>query len=53
MAACPNARGLSLKKPLPVRKKSLANDINMNIQNFGIGIGHNFFFEKVTLKIHN
>ena len=29
-------RGLSLKKPLPEIRKILANDINMNIQNFGI-----------------
>jgi hypothetical protein len=29
-------QGLSLKKPLPVMRKNLANDINMNIQDFGI-----------------
>ena len=29
-------RGLSLKKPLPEIRKILANDINMNIRNFGI-----------------
>jgi hypothetical protein len=28
-------RGLSLKKPLPEIRKILANDINMNIRNFG------------------
>jgi hypothetical protein len=49
----PKCKGIELEEATASEKKSLANNINMNIQNFGIGIGHNFFFEKVTLKIHN
>jgi hypothetical protein len=36
MGACPNASRHSLKKPLPVKRKSFATDINMNLRNFGI-----------------
>jgi hypothetical protein len=34
MVACPNEKGLSLKKTLPVIRKNLTNDINMNNVNW-------------------
>ena len=34
IVACPNEKGLSLKKTLPVIRKNLTNDINMNNVNW-------------------